>query len=145
MSCRLSHTHIIICTSRKLYLYRHTHTAITKVAVYETALNPSGICALGDRVCVFPGRSEGQIQILRLPERTKDGEETSRLSVSIVAAHESALRAICLSPDETIVASASVTVRLPFDLGLFCWNYSLSIPGNPHPSPHHARSIRPTA
>lgn len=51
---------------------------------------------------VLPGRSAGQLQIVDL--KTKN--------VQIVPAHSSMLRAMDLSPNEELVASASDKVRL---------------------------------
>lgn len=82
---------------------------MTKVAAYDTCDNASGICVLGNKVCAFPGRSEGQIYIVRLP----DPPEVDRAQVSILPAHNSTLRALCLSPEEDAVASASTTVSSP--------------------------------
>lgn len=108
----LTFTHIAICTSSQVHLYKHTSDSIRKLGMYDTAHNPAGLCVLGNRVCVFPGRTEGQIQLVRLPQRTKGGEDNGKLAVILVAAHAGALRALCLSPDEEVVASASANVRI---------------------------------
>lgn len=54
---------------------------------------------------VLPGRSAGQLQIV-------DVSPNGKLDVQIVPAHSSSLRALELSPDEEIVASASDKVCL---------------------------------
>lgn len=88
--------YIAAVLDRAVLLYKH-QPKIEKVASYETTSNPLGLCCLGLRVLVFPGRSPGQLQIVDL----------SDLSVSIVPAHSSTLRALDLSPSEDLVASAS--------------------------------------
>ncbi|KAF4966752.1 hypothetical protein FZEAL_10620 [Fusarium zealandicum] len=65
--------------------------------VYETADNLLGLCCLSDKKLAFPGRTAGQIQLVEL--RTGN--------VSIIPAHSSALKAIALSPDGELLASAS--------------------------------------
>ncbi|KAF4124391.1 WD domain, G-beta repeat [Geosmithia morbida] len=70
--------------------------------VYETADNHHGLCRLSDRQVVFPGRTAGHVQIVEL----------STGSVSIIPAHSSALRAMQLSPDGELLATASETGTL---------------------------------
>lgn len=70
--------------------------------VYETADNHSGLCGLSDKQIVFPGRTPGQVQIV----------EIATGNVSIIPAHSSALRAIQLSPDGELLATASETGTL---------------------------------
>lgn len=71
-----------------------------KISVFETADNPLGLCCLGSKVVAFPGRTPGQVQMVEL--------ETG--NVSIIPAHGSPLRAIDLSPDGEMLATASETV-----------------------------------
>lgn len=73
-----------------------------KLAVFETAKNPLGLCCLGTQVLAFPGRTPGQVQVVQVESE----------NVSIIPAHGSPLRAIELSPDGEILATASVTVSL---------------------------------
>ncbi|KND87732.1 SVP1-like protein 2 [Tolypocladium ophioglossoides CBS 100239] len=70
--------------------------------VYETADNFLGLCCLSDKKVAFPGRTVGQIQLVDL----------STGNVSIIPAHSSALKAIQLSPDGELLASASETGTL---------------------------------
>jgi hypothetical protein len=70
--------------------------------VYETADNLHGLCCLSDKRLAFPGRTPGQIQLAELATG----------NVSIIPAHSSALRAIRLSPDGELLASASETGTL---------------------------------
>lgn len=65
--------------------------------VYETADNLLGLCCLSDKRLAFPGRTAGQIQLV----------EVMTGNVSIIPAHSSALKAIALSPDGELLATAS--------------------------------------
>ncbi|KAJ4013057.1 Phosphatidylinositol 3,5-bisphosphate-binding protein [Fusarium irregulare] len=65
--------------------------------IYETADNIPGLCCLSAKKLAFPGRTAGQIQLVEL----------STGNVSIIPAHSSALKAIALSPDGELLASAS--------------------------------------
>lgn len=71
-----------------------------KLSVFETADNPLGLCCLGERVLAFPGRTPGQLQIVELGSG----------NVSFILAHGSPLRAMDLSPDGEVLATASETV-----------------------------------
>jgi hypothetical protein len=64
---------------------------------FETADNPLGLCCLGEKMVAFPGRTAGQVQLMEL----------STGNISIIPAHTSALRAIELSPDGELLATAS--------------------------------------
>ncbi|KAK5991244.1 SVP1-like protein 2 [Cladobotryum mycophilum] len=70
--------------------------------VYETADNYLGLCCMSDKKLAFPGRTVGQIQLVELATG----------NVSIIPAHSSALKAIQLSPDGELLASASETGTL---------------------------------
>ena len=65
--------------------------------VYETADNMLGLCCLTEKKMAFPGRTAGQIQLVELPTG----------NVSIIPAHSSALKAITISLDGDLMASAS--------------------------------------
>lgn len=73
-----------------------------KLSVFETADNPLGLLCLGQKIVVFPGRSPGQVQQVEL--------ETG--NVSIIPSHNSHLRALTLSPDSALLATASEMVRI---------------------------------
>ena len=62
-----------------------------------------GLACLGQDVIAFPGRSPGQVQLVEL----KTG------NVSIIPAHSSPLRAMTLSPDGEVLATASEAVCPP--------------------------------
>lgn len=70
------------------------------LAAYETANNPWGLCCMSPRRLAFPGRTTGHVQLV----------EIASGNVSIIPAHSSAIRAIQLSPDGELVATASETV-----------------------------------
>ncbi|KAI1184493.1 WD40 repeat-like protein [Nemania serpens] len=67
------------------------------VAKYETADNLLGLCCLTDKYLVFPGRTPGHVQVVQLATD----------SVSILPAHSSTLRALQLSADGELLATAS--------------------------------------
>ncbi|PHH91671.1 hypothetical protein CDD83_10756 [Cordyceps sp. RAO-2017] len=70
--------------------------------VYETADNSLGLCCLSDRKAAFPGRTHGQVQLVDLATG----------NVSIIPAHSSSLKALQLSRDGELLASASETGTL---------------------------------
>ncbi|KEY73132.1 hypothetical protein S7711_04881 [Stachybotrys chartarum IBT 7711] len=72
------------------------------IHVYETADNLAGLCCLTERKIAFPGRTAGQVQLVEIPTG----------NVSIIPAHSSALKAIQLSPDGELLATASETGTL---------------------------------
>ena len=73
------------------------------IAAYETADNLLGLCCMSDKLIAFPGRTAGQVQLV----------EIATGNVSIIPAHSSALKAIQISPDGELLATASETVRAP--------------------------------
>ncbi|KAF4764450.1 hypothetical protein HAV15_000207 [Penicillium sp. str.  len=68
-----------------------------KLSVFETSDNPLGLACLDNKVLAFPGRSPGQVQMIEL--------ETG--NISIIPAHSTPLRAMALSPDGNLLATAS--------------------------------------
>lgn len=97
----LTNVYIAIVNELGVALYRH-QPQLEKLASYDTASNPLGLCCVGERIAVFPGRTAGHIQVIDLESRT----------VSIIPAHSSPLRALALSPDDNVVASASANGTL---------------------------------
>lgn len=97
---KLSRTHIIVALQNNMRVYNFKakpdlwHT-------FETADNPLGICSLTSKIVAFPGRTPGQVQIVELATG----------NVSIIPAHTSSLRAIDISQDGEVLATASETVR----------------------------------
>lgn len=71
------------------------------LSAYETADNLLGLCSMSEKTIAFPGRTSGQVQLVDMPTG----------NVSIIPAHSSALRALQLSPDGELLATASDTVR----------------------------------
>ena len=72
-----------------------------KLSVFETADNHSGLGCLGSKVVAFPGITPGQVQLV----------EIHTGNVSIIPAHNTPLKALELSPDGQVLATASETVR----------------------------------
>ena len=70
--------------------------------MFETADNPLGLCCLGAKIIAFPGRTPGQVQLV----------ESNTGNVSIIPAHSTPLRAMELSPNGEILATASETGTL---------------------------------
>lgn len=93
---RLSQTHLIVVLLHSVRIYKMALPP-TKIAEYETAPNPLGLCTLGRSIVAFPGLTTGQLKIYHL----------STGNVSIIPASTSALRCIALSADESRIATAS--------------------------------------
>ncbi|MCJ1307961.1 WD repeat domain phosphoinositide-interacting protein 3 [Agyrium rufum] len=96
ISVRLSRARVIIVLLNSVHVYEFSISP-KKLAIYETADNPMGLLCLGTKVFVFPGRTPGQAQIVELATG----------NVSIIPAHTSPLRALELSPDGEVLATAS--------------------------------------
>lgn len=73
------------------------------LSAYETANNPWGLCCLSPKRIAFPGRTTGHVQLV----------EIATGNVSIIPAHTSAVKAVQLSPDGEMLATASEMVRCP--------------------------------
>ena len=71
------------------------------LSAYETANNPWGLCCLSPKRIAFPGRTTGHVQLV----------EIATGNVSIIPAHTSAVKAVQLSPDGEMLATASEMVR----------------------------------
>ncbi|KAK9477569.1 WD40-repeat-containing domain protein [Lipomyces japonicus] len=103
LSVLLSRTRIVVCLKTKIYVYTFSSPPV-RLSVYETSDNPQGICALQNNILVFPGFTEGHIQIVDL---SPQGQERSL--VSIVRAHKSKIKCLAISHDGSLIASASET------------------------------------
>ncbi|KAG8525722.1 uncharacterized protein KY384_000482 [Bacidia gigantensis] len=101
LRARISRSRIIVALQNSTHIYRFSAPP-EKLSVFETADNPLGLCCLGSELITFPGRSIGQVQMV----------EISTGNVSIIPAHSTALRAMELSPDGEILATASETGTL---------------------------------
>ncbi|CAO2654097.1 Nn.00g108300.m01.CDS01 [Neocucurbitaria sp. VM-36] len=93
---RISQTHLIVVLLNKVGIYRMKMPP-EKVADYETVNNPFGLCELGKNIVAFPGRTVGQVKLFDL----------TTSNVSIIPAHESPLRALAISKNGDLVATAS--------------------------------------
>lgn len=93
---RISNTHIIVVLLNKVGVYR-MKVPPEKVADYETVNNPFGLCEMSKNIVAFPGRTVGQVKLFDL--------NTS--NVSIFPAHESPLRAVGISKNADLIATAS--------------------------------------
>lgn len=98
---RLTRTHIVVALQNSVHLYMFSDPP-KRVGLFETADNHLGLCCLGHKLLAFPGRSPGQVQLVEL----------QTMNVSIIPAHASALRALDISQDETLLATASETGTL---------------------------------
>ncbi|WEW55939.1 Phosphatidylinositol 3,5-bisphosphate-binding protein [Emydomyces testavorans] len=93
---RLTKSHIVAALYNSVHVFAFS-VPPQKLSVFETVDNPLGLLCLGQRLLAFPGRSPGQVQVVEL--------ETG--NVSIIPAHSSPLRALTLSSDGALLATAS--------------------------------------
>lgn len=93
---RISKTHLIVVLLNSVNIYK-MEIPPKKVGEYETVNNPFGLCELGETTVVFPGRVIGQVKLFDL----------ATSNVSIIPAHESPLRALAISRNGDLVATAS--------------------------------------
>ena len=98
---RISKSRIVIALLNSIHIYTFTLPP-EKLSVFETADNPSGLSCLGSSLIAFPGRTPGQVQMV----------EIATGNVSIIPAHSSPLKALDLSPNGEILATASETGTL---------------------------------
>lgn len=96
LGVRLSKSRIVVALLNSIHTFAFSNPP-QKLSVFETTDNPMGLACLGQKLLAFPGRSPGQVQLVEL--------ETG--NVSIIPAHSSPLRAMALSPDGEILATAS--------------------------------------
>lgn len=97
----LTRSRIVVVLQNTIHVYAFSSPP-EKLSVFETADNPTGLCCLNSKVVAFPGRTPGQVQMV----------ETAMGNVSIIPAHGTPLRAMDLSPDGEILATASETGTL---------------------------------
>ncbi|OJD35073.1 svp1-like protein 2 [Diplodia corticola] len=93
---RLNQKYLVAVLLNSIHVYKLSARP-EKLKEFETANNPFGLCCLNQDIVVFPGRTPGQVQILELASR----------NINIIPAHSNALRALSLSPDGTVIATAS--------------------------------------
>ena len=96
---QLSRAYIVITLLERIIL-QSFESPPTKLAEFETAHNPFGLCCLGSKTLALPGRSHGQVRLVELANR----------NVSIIPAHSTSLRALALSRDEKFLVTASENV-----------------------------------
>ncbi|RDW72442.1 phosphatidylinositol-3,5-bisphosphate binding protein HSV2 [Aspergillus mulundensis] len=96
LGVRLSRSRIVVALLNSIHTFAFSSPP-KKLSVFETTDNPLGLACLGEKLLAFPGRSPGQVQLVEL--------ETG--NVSIIPAHSTPLRAMTLSPDGEILATAS--------------------------------------
>ncbi|KAL2801186.1 WD40-repeat-containing domain protein [Aspergillus keveii] len=96
LGVRLSKSRIVVALLNSVHTFAFS-TPPKKLSVFETTDNPLGLACLGQELLAFPGRSSGQVQLVEL--------ETG--NVSIIPAHSTPLRAMALSPDGEVLATAS--------------------------------------
>ncbi|KAL3468586.1 WD40-repeat-containing domain protein [Aspergillus heterothallicus] len=96
LGVRLSRSRIVVALLNSIHTFAFS-TPPKKLSVFETTDNPLGLACLGQKLLAFPGRSPGQVQLVEL--------ETG--NVSIIPAHSTPLRAMALSPDGEVLATAS--------------------------------------
>ncbi|KAL4775775.1 hypothetical protein BDW60DRAFT_179062 [Aspergillus nidulans var. acristatus] len=99
LGVRLSKSRIVVALLNSIHTFVFSSPP-KKLSVFETTDNPLGLACLGQKVLAFPGRSPGQVQLVEL--------ETG--NVSIIPAHSTPLRAMALSPDGEVLATASEAV-----------------------------------
>ncbi|KAI5921903.1 WD40-repeat-containing domain protein [Camillea tinctor] len=93
---QISKTRVVVVLQNSVRVYAFEKPP-KPLAKYETADNLLGLCCLTDKYLVFPGRTSGQVQVVQLATD----------SVSIIPAHSSSLRALQLSSDGELLATAS--------------------------------------
>ncbi|KAF2175765.1 WD repeat domain phosphoinositide-interacting protein 4 [Zopfia rhizophila CBS 207.26] len=93
---RLSKYHLVVVQLNCVSIYKMGMPP-TKIAEFETANNPYGLCCLNSKLVAFPGRTHGKVQLVDLATR----------NVSIALGHTSPLRALGLSRDGDMIATAS--------------------------------------
>ncbi|KAL8632565.1 hypothetical protein Q9189_001717 [Teloschistes chrysophthalmus] len=129
----LSRSQILVAVLNSISLYAFSSPP-QKISSYETADNPLGLCCLGSKIVAFPGRTPGQVQIV----------EIGTGNVSIIPAHGTPLRAMCLSPNGEILATASETGTLVRIFSTSNYTYSFaSAPIAIDDDPHSALSGAP--
>ena len=96
---RLSRSRIVIALQNSIQIYEFSSPP-KKLSAFETVDNHLGLCCLGPKVVAFPGQTPGKVQLVEL----------STGNISIIPAHETALRAMDLNSNGEILATASERV-----------------------------------
>lgn len=103
---KLSKERIIVVLQTSVRAYKFAKQP-TLVSAHDTASNPWGLCCLSPKVIAIPHRTPGHIQIVDIASG----------NVDIIPTHTSPVRAIALSPDGEMVATAGETVGAPLGGG----------------------------
>ncbi|PYH48973.1 phosphatidylinositol-3,5-bisphosphate binding protein HSV2 [Aspergillus saccharolyticus JOP 1030-1] len=98
LGVRLSKSRIVVALLNSVHVFAFSIPP-RKLSVFETTENALGLVCLGEKLLAFPGRSPGQVQLVEL--------ETG--NVSIIPAHANPLRAMTLSSDGELLATASTS------------------------------------
>ena len=93
---RLTRTHIVVVLTGHVHVYAFSSPP-TRLHVFETYDNPLGLVAISARTLVFPGRTPGHVQLCDLASG----------NISIIPAHTTPLRAVTISPQGDLIATAS--------------------------------------
>ncbi|TQS35443.1 hypothetical protein Golomagni_04136 [Golovinomyces magnicellulatus] len=101
LGIRMSKKHIIVILQNSVHTYKF-HNPPELWHTFETTDNFLGLCCLESNILAFPGRTIGQVQLVEL--------DTG--NVKILLAHGSPLRALGLSLNGQILATASETGTL---------------------------------
>ncbi|CRK27379.1 SVP1-like protein 2 like [Verticillium longisporum] len=88
------HVVIVLQDSIRLHTFNKKPEFVTQ---YETTYNPLGLCCMSDRLLALPGNTSGHVQLVDRAIKT----------VNIIPAHNSALRALQMSRDGELLATAS--------------------------------------
>lgn len=88
---------VVLQNSVRIYKFAKPPTLLS---AYDTVNNPWGLCCLSSRRIAFPGRMAGHVQLVELATG----------NISIIPAHSSAVKAIQLSQDGELLATASEMV-----------------------------------
>ncbi|TPX65035.1 hypothetical protein SpCBS45565_g05439 [Spizellomyces sp. 'palustris'] len=104
---RLRRDRLVVATTSKIFVYSFSPTP-ERLAVFDTLDNSLGLLSLSTSpthpaVLAFPGRSQGQIQLLDLPAHIS----TLTPPTHLIPAHTSPLACLALSPTGALLASAS--------------------------------------
>ncbi|KAH6630012.1 WD40-repeat-containing domain protein [Chaetomium sp. MPI-SDFR-AT-0129] len=98
---QLSKEQIVVILQNSVRVYKFSRNP-SLLSVYETANNPWGLCCLSPVRMAFPGRTTGHVHLV----------EIATGNVSIIPAHTSAVKAMQLSSDGELLATASETGTL---------------------------------
>jgi hypothetical protein len=93
---RVTKQHLVVVLLNSVGIYDMKIPPV-KIAEYETVNNPFGLCALGEGVLVFPGILPGQLKFFNLASGR----------IGIISTHDAPLRALAVSQNGDMVATAS--------------------------------------